>query len=962
MPSFVLSTLRLLVLIFLTVILSANSFGKALDIEKGIKKQPYGREYTLRATMLGYFDLEGTRNPVLRAQKGETVRIHLINGEPLIHDIVLEKAGISSETLSLEGDTTSIVFKAEESDVYFCSVPGHRLAGMEGKFEVVEGTITERKTMEGTVPQKEGRMLNLNFETGDFQDWEASGEAFSEGVVSQDPSPLHDEGAQINPSGKYFISSGGTKNYKHTGTLTSVPFRVTHPYASFKVSGGALEDTRIELVQADNQEVYFRITGSGRATLQPVVVDLSDLLNKDIFIRIVDNETGISQIPYIQDDKLAHINFDDFRFYPHRPQFPNELKPDDIISLPPLDQVAHEGLSPEEAANSMTPPDGFSVTLAAAEPDIIRPISFTTDSRGRLWVAEAHTYPIRAPEGEGSDRVLIFEDTDGDGFLDKRTVFMEGLNLISAIEVGMGGVWLGSAPHLLYVPIDEKTDKPAGPPEVLLDGWGIDDTHEILNNFRWGPDGWLYGTHGIFTHSRVGQPGTPDGDRVALNAGVWRYHPTTKVFEVFAEGTSNPWGIDFNDYGHPFITVCVIPHMFHVIQGARYLRQTGEHFNPYTYNDIKAIGDHVHWVGERGPHAGNFRSNSKGGGHAHAGAMIYLGNEKWPEEYRNAIFMNNIHGARVNMDQLHRNGSGYVASHGDDFLLTNDAWSQWLNFRYDPSGSVFAIDWYDKNQCHSPNPDVHQKTMGRIFKISHNTDQWVQVDLSKASDMELVNYQLHKNEWYVRTARLILQERGSDKKVHAELKNILDTNPDISRKLRALWALHVTDGLGENKLLELTAHQNEYLRSWAIQLLAEDKNLSDAALKRFAELAKTDDSALVRLYLASAIQRSEPGKRWPTLEGLLQREEDKDDHNLPLMLWYAMEPLVPMDINRAVDLAFKTPMPHLLSYTIRRIGAIDSPEAEKALEEIQQRIELSEHSVESHELLSLIKKELDNNH
>src|SRR5690606_16278767 len=149
------------------------------------------------------------------------------------------------------------------------------------------------------------------------------------------------------------------------------------------------------------------------------------------------------------------------------------------------------------AANSMTPPNGFSVTLAAAEPDIIRPISFTTDSRGRLWVAEAHTYPIRAPEGEGRDRVLIFEDTDGDGFLDKRTVFMEGLNLIRAIDVGMGGVWLGSGRQLLYVPIGEKTDKPAGPPEILLDGWGIDDTHEILNNFRWGPDSWFSGTHGI---------------------------------------------------------------------------------------------------------------------------------------------------------------------------------------------------------------------------------------------------------------------------------------------------------------------------------------------------------------------------------------------------------------------------------------------------------------------------------
>ena len=177
-----------------------------------------------------------------------------------------------------------------------------------------------------------------------------------------------------------------------------------------------------------------------------------------------------------------------------------------------------------------------------------------------------------------------------------------------------------------------------------------EDTHEILNNFRWGPDGWLYGTHGVFTHSKVGAPGTPDDQRTKLNAGVWRYHPTTKKFELFSEGTSNPWGIDWNDYGHSFITVCVIPHMFHVIQGARYHRQAGNHFNPYTYDDIKQSGDHVHWVGDRGPHAGNFRSNSAGGGHAHAGAMIYLGNENWPKEYRNNIFMNNIHGSKVNVD------------------------------------------------------------------------------------------------------------------------------------------------------------------------------------------------------------------------------------------------------------------------------------------------------------------------
>lgn len=942
---------RLLMLLLLTILLHPNANSQA--------KKRYDRDYTLQATMLGYFGENGKRNPVLKARKGESVRIKIVNGENMTHDIALEKLGLKSKVLVQKSDTASIVFKAVNSDTYYCTVPGHRAAGMVGKFEVVEGPITDEVTVAGILPKKGGKALNLGFEKGSLQDWKATGDAFADPLVSADPSPVHEKDMKIGISGKYFVSSGGTQHYKRTGTLSSEPFPVTHPFAAFKVSGGALQDTRVELVRADNNEVFFQITGSGRPTLQPVVVDLAPVMNKEIFIRLVDKETGISQIPYIRDDKFAHINFDDFQFYPARPSFPNELNPSDIIILPPLDPIVHSGLSAQEAARAMTTQNGFSVTLAAAEPDIVRPISFTIDTRGRLWVAEAHTYPVRAPEGQGKDRVLIFEDTNGDGKLDSRKVFMENLNLISAIEVGMGGVWLGSAPNLLFVPVDAKTDKPAGPPQVVLDGWGLHDTHEILNNFRWGPDGWLYGTHGVFTHSKVGKPGTPEDQRIKLNAGVWRYHPTTKQFEVFAEGTSNPWGIDFNDYGHPFITVCVIPHMFHVVQGARYLRQAGKHFNPYTYKDIPQIGDHVHWVGARGPHAGNFRSDSKGGGHAHAGAMIYLGSENWPEQYRNNIFMNNIHGSRVNMDNLTRKGSGYVASHGKDFLLTNDTWSQWLNFRYDASGSVFAIDWYDKNQCHSPNPDVHQKTMGRIFKITHESDKWVQVDLSKASNKELVAYQLHKNEWYVRGARLILQERGPNRKVHKALKKILLENPDVTRKLRALWTLHVTQGLKEKELLALLDHDSEYIRSWAIQLLAEDKDLSEEALKRFAAMAKTENAAMVRMYLASAMQRTAPEKRWETIEALVQRAEDKDDHNLPLMLWYAFEPAIPADINRAVDLAVKAKVPHILAHTIQRVDAINTPEADKALQGLQQRLGQMGHSQENHELLALIKKALE---
>jgi putative membrane-bound dehydrogenase-like protein len=474
---------------------------------------------------------------------------------------------------------------------------------------------------------------------------------------------------------------------------------------------------------------------------------------------------------------------------------------------------------------------------------------------------------------------------------------------------------------------------PAGPPEVLLDGWGYQDTHEMLNTFSWGPDGWLYGTHGVFTNSNVGKPGAPDSERQRLNGAIWRYHPTRKIFEIFGEGTSNPWGLDFNDYGHAFTTACVIEHLYHVIPGARYKRQAGKHINPYILDDIKTIADHVHWVGKNGPHAGNSRSDAAGGGHAHAGAMIYLGGDSWPAEYRSAIFMNNIHGHRANVDVLARKGSGYAATHGKDFLNANDTWSQMLNFRYGPDGSVHVIDWYDKNQCHSSNPDVHGKTLGRIFKIAHVNDRFVKVDLRKEPSLRLVELQLHRNDWYVRHARRILQERGPDPQVHARLKAILQTNPDVTRKLRALWALHVTGGLTEADLIGLLSHENEYVRSWATQLLAEGRNPSDATIARFTSMAKSDGSALVRLYIASALQRVPPEKRWDAVAGLLSRGEDRNDQNEPLMAWWAAEPLGELDPERALGLASESRLPRTFSFMVQRVAGLKTQAALRVLAE-----------------------------
>ena len=779
---------------------------------------------------------------------------------------------------------------------------------------------------EGVLPEKDGRPLNLDFEKGTLDDWTAGGDAFEHKPTQGNAHAAHGIDTESGHEGNYWVSSVLVKGPSGIGTLTSEPFEVTHPFASFRVSGGAFESTRVELVRESDEYVIYKISGANDYLLRPVVVDLSSHVGDAIYIRVVDNDKGESTATYIRENPFAHINFDNFRFHAARPSFPDEINPAEIDVMPGWDVVEHAGLSPQDAAAAMTVPDGFSVTLAASEPDVLRPIGLAMDDRGRVWIAEAMGYPLRAPEGQGQDKILIFEDEDGDGTFDSRKVFMEGINLISGIELGFGGVFVGAAPYLLFIPIDDSGDKPAGEPQILLDGWGYEDTHEMLNTFMWGPDGWLYGTHGVFTHSNVGKPGAPDSERTRLNGAVWRYHPTKHEFEVVAHGMSNPWGVDWNDYGHAFAVVCVIPHLHQVIPGSRIERQAGEHFNPYTYDDLKTIGDHVHWVGNRGPHAGNRRSDSKGGGHAHAGGMIYLG-DSWPEEYRNRLFMNNIHGFRANTDILERKGSGYVGHHGPDFLFANDAWSQMINFRYGPDGSVHVIDWYDKNQCHSPNPDLHDKSLGRIFKITHENDEFVKVDLQKLSSAELVELQLHRNDWYVRHARKILQHRGPDPEVHAALRRILDENPDVTRKLRALWALHVTGGLSDADLIALLKHEDENVRSWAVQLMAEDRQLSDAELDEFGRMGREDESALVRLYIASALQRVAPERRWKVVEALALRDEDAGDHNLPLMVWYAMEPAVTADMTRSMSLALASPFPNVLPFTVRRIAEEATSEA-----------------------------------
>jgi putative membrane-bound dehydrogenase-like protein len=765
---------------------------------------------------------------------------------------------------------------------------------------------------EGTIPQdRQGRPLNLGFEAGNLSDWIALGDAFKRQPIDGDAVKGRRGDMQSRHHGRFWVGSFEIAGDAPQGTLTSVPFRVSKPFASFLIAGGSSPTTCVELIRSDTGQVIFRASGDDREDLEPVVADLSAHLGNDIVIKLVDSDS----------DGWGHINFDDFRLHDTKPSVPPRRRP------AALDRYAHAGLGPEDAARAMTVPPGFKVTLFAGEPDVVQPIAMAIDDRGRLWIAEAYSYPRRVPQSQARDRILIFEDSDGDGRFDSRKVFADRLNLVSGLEVGFGGVWVGAAPEFYFIPDRDGDDRPDGPPQVLSDGWGQHDTHETLNSFTWGPDGWLYGCHGVFTHSKVGKPGTKAADRIPLNACIWRFHPQRHVFEVFASGTSNPWGIDFDARGQMLITACVIPHLFHIIQGGRFERQAGQHFNPYTYDDIKTIADHRHYSGAN-PHGGNGRSDSSGGGHAHSGAMIYLGGG-WPAEYNGSLFMNNIHGARLNRDILVKNGSGFIGTHAPDFLLANDLWSQIISLRTGPDGSLFMIDWYDKNQCHHNDVNGHDRTNGRIFKVSFGDPRIKPVNLAGETSLALVALQTSPNEWYARHSRRILQERGPNAEAAQlllELRHKARGNTAVA--LRALLAQHAVGGLRDPAAIgQALADPDPAIRAWTIQLATEQGPPSAPILARFTELARTDPSPMVRLYLAAAMQRLPLENRWDALTALVGHGEDASDHNLPLMYWYAAEPLAVADAQRSAALAASSSIPRIQEFMARRIAALGTPES-----------------------------------
>lgn len=585
--------------------------------------------------------------------------------------------------------------------------------------------------------------------------------------------------------------------------------------------------------------------------------------------------------------------------------------------------------TPREALASIKLPEGFTATLFAAEPVVSQPIGIATDARGRLWVAENYSYAESATGFDNSarDRIVILEDADHNGEAESAKVFWDRGRRLTSVEPGFGGVWALSPPQLLFIPDRNGDDVPDGEPEVVLDGFNDAEVrHNIANGLRWGPDGWLYGRQGILVTSLVGRPGTPPAERTPTSCSIWRYHPTRKLYEVVCRGTTNSWGMDWDQHGEAFFINTVIGHLWHAVPGAHFRRMYGEDDNPHVYQLIEQTADHFHWDTAEAWHdirqiGVSPTTDQAGGGHAHSGLLIYQG-ENWPDRYRGTLFTINFHGRRLNNDTLARQGAGYVAHHAADFLTTTDPWFRGIDLITGADGGVYLADWSDIGECHD-NDGIHRSS-GRLYKISYGRPSRPEIaDVGALDDASLVELQFQPNEWLVRQARRVLQERAARGEIsatlHAALRKHVDTAADPTHRLRALWCLYVTGGVADEWLLAQLDQPDEHLRAWVVRILADGQSPAPAAVRALTNRAAHEPSGLVMVYMASALQRMGLAGRWELGAALAQRSDLAADPVFPLMLWYGLEPAVPEDPQRAVALAAASRIPLLTQFIARRL-------------------------------------------
>ena len=539
-----------------------------------------------------------------------------------------------------------------------------------------------------------------------------------------------------------------------------------------------------------------------------------------------------------------------------------------------------------EAVKEFKVRDGFQIELIANEPDVTQPLFLSWDSRGRLWVVQYRQYqypaglkvirfdqhlravfdrvPDPPPHGtKGADKITVYEDTNGDGVYDTHNDVITGLNITSSVQVGNGSIWVVNPPYLLRYPDADQNGTPDGDPEVHLSGFGLQDTHAVANSLVWGPDGWLYGATGSTTVSDVSSEVTK-GVRFQ-GQSIWRYHPTRKVFEIYAEGGGNNFSLEIDSKGRVFAgTNGGDTRGYYFPQGSYFVKNWGKHgplTNPYAFgffSQMKFEGD-----ARRFPQA----------------FCIYEGGV-FPQEHDGSIIAPNSLHNLVWISKRFPDGSSYRTVDGPNLLETSDRWFRPVYAGVGPDGAVYLADWSDTRLSHvSPVDDWH-KDSGRIFRIIPNGTKPVyrEGDLSKLSSNELIEKFSHTNKWVRRRAMLELGWRD-DKSVVDELLVKVDQG-----SLESLWALNLMSEMNHQRAGRWLDNADAGIRRWTVRLLGDRHE----GHPKLVDLIG-DEDVQVRSQLASSAKRLPPADAMPLIAGLLQQSQDIDDPHLPLLSWWALE-------------------------------------------------------------------------
>lgn len=598
---------------------------------------------------------------------------------------------------------------------------------------------------------------------------------------------------------------------------------------------------------------------------------------------------------------------------------------------------------PEQALLLLKTEPDLMVEELLHEPEVAQPTQVSWDARGRLWVAQYRQYPYPAgvkmisrdkyyrsrydrippppPEQTpGADVISVHEDTDGDGRYDAHKQVLTGLNMANAVLTGHGGIWVMNPPYLVFYPDADTNDEPDGPPEVRLQGFGLEDTHSVANGLAWGLDGWIYGAQGSTTTSRVTRPGLDAAGSPGVfveGCMVWRYHPEKRIYEIFADGSGNTFGISFDAEGRLFTG-----HNggdtrgWHHVQEGVYLKQGkdpgkfGPPPNPYAFGELPMM-----------------RSTHPVARFSHMTLMAE--GTALPARWRGQFAAADPLHHNIVAAGRHSEGSTFHTTDTGNFLHSDDFTFRPVYLANAPDGSLLVADFREEYIAHGQNYQSQiDPSTGRIYRVrGKDLPLEQEVDLSGKSADELVKLLSHPNLWQRQTAvRLLATKPDAAPLLEAELAGE-STHP----ALEALWTLGQMGSLTEALALRTLRHPAPMVRAWTIRLLGDERRLSPAVMEAVSRLASTEPDAEVRCQILSTARRLGVTDALRLAKVVASRSEDEGDAFIPLMAWFVIESHCAHDREAVLalfeDTAFqRSPLvaEHLLWRVMRRFAETGS--------------------------------------